>query len=477
MSTLVRTEEELPSNIEQTITEAEKASVAQFEDQRRYNLLRYIVPTIMILSGVALPFGIYSDITSQTFASTPENTIVFVGCVVSYWAMRRRLMDLSSQALFLGVTGTLYLLIAHDTLFSGPLSQGTLSELTLLLFPIVLAGVTGSPALCLAMTFLTPAFTFLVITLPQHDAAFTQTINSGGALGIYIDPMATQIAMGVLILVTTNSLRRTQRELNTTRIAYRRERELDRLKNRFISNVNHELRTPLMSMRGYIVLSRELGKRQDPEQQDYMLSRGLETVGHMEGIVESILDVRRTETRNTALVLAPVNAHAAITKAVRLIDARREGEPERNLFLSVDGTLIVMAEEETLGQVLINLLSNACKYSAPGSAIEIIARPRPSYATAPKGEQRPPMVEIAIRDHGLGIPPDQIPLLFQRFVRLDRDLASPIPGTGLGLAICRAYVEAMGGTIWVESTGEPGEGSTFTFTLHQALAETAASLG
>lgn len=78
------------------------------------------------------------------------------------------------------------------------------------------------------------------------------------------------------------------------------------------------------------------------------------------------------------------------------------------------------------------------------------------------------MVEIAVRDHGAGVPPEQAVLLFQRFVRLERDIASRVTGTGLGLAICRAYVEAMGGRIWVESTGVAGEGATFLFTLPAA---------
>ncbi|HUY75929.1 MAG TPA: ATP-binding protein, partial [Ktedonobacterales bacterium] len=70
-----------------------------------------------------------------------------------------------------------------------------------------------------------------------------------------------------------------------------------------------------------------------------------------------------------------------------------------------------------------------------------------------------------VRDYGLGVPPEQAVLLFQRFVRLERDIASNVLGSGLGLAICRAYIEAMGGRIWVESDGQSGNGSTFKFTL------------
>ena len=71
------------------------------------------------------------------------------------------------------------------------------------------------------------------------------------------------------------------------------------------------------------------------------------------------------------------------------------------------------------------------------------------------------MVLITLRDHGLGIPPDQLPLLFKRFVRLPRDLASNVPGNGLGLYLCQVLVEGMGGRIWAESTGVEGEGTTF----------------
>jgi len=76
-----------------------------------------------------------------------------------------------------------------------------------------------------------------------------------------------------------------------------------------------------------------------------------------------------------------------------------------------------------------------------------------------------PAVEIVVSDNGLVIPPEQIPLLFQRFVRLPRDLASTITGTGLGLYLCRMYMEAMGGRIWVESSGVPSEGSRFYLQL------------
>jgi signal transduction histidine kinase len=160
--------------------------------------------------------------------------------------------------------------------------------------------------------------------------------------------------------------------------------------------------------------------------------------------------------------------------ATQLLGNSMVGDRERDLLLRVDEQLWVMADQETLVQVVLNLLSNACKYSEPGTSVEIAARtPDATAASATRTTAGEDQVEIAIRDHGLGIPPEQIPLLFQRFVRLDRDIASATPGTGLGLAICRTYVESMGGKIWVESEGIPGEGSTFVFSL--ALAQVPAA--
>jgi signal transduction histidine kinase len=132
-------------------------------------------------------------------------------------------------------------------------------------------------------------------------------------------------------------------------------------------------------------------------------------------------------------------------------------------------------------QIFTNLLSNAVKYSMPGTPIEVSARiwdakeqgllhalhsaNRSARTASTGGQGGDEMVEISVRDHGLGIPSEQIPLLFNRFVRLPRDMASSIPGNGLGLFLCQAYAEAMDGKMWVESTGVEGEGSTFHLCL------------
>ena len=145
----------------------------------------------------------------------------------------------------------------------------------------------------------------------------------------------------------------------------------------------------------------------------------------------------------------------------------------------LDDALILLADVTRLRQILINLLANAVKYSSQGSAIEVTAQSLDENAVAHYQTTTPglvshaartevgtiPMACIRIRDYGLGVPPGEQRKLFQRFVRLERDITGPVRGTGIGLFTCRTLVEAMGGVIWVESAGIPGNGSTFAFTL------------
>jgi len=125
--------------------------------------------------------------------------------------------------------------------------------------------------------------------------------------------------------------------------------------------------------------------------------------------------------------------------------------------VAIPADAYVMADELRLRQVLLNLVSNALKYSSPQSDIDITASMKNGN------------VNVSIRDRGQGVPPKDQARLFKRFVRLERDMNSPIRGAGLGLYISKRLIEAMGGRIWVESTGKAGEGSIFTFTLKRVV--------
>jgi signal transduction histidine kinase len=279
----------------------------------------------------------------------------------------------------------------------------------------------------------------------------------------------TGLLLGLVLLIILR-LWLTMRDLVDARIATERARQLDALKDQFITSVNHELRTPLMTMQGYLELLGDQEARVTPEKRWDMLERARGACGNLVHLVRSILDTRRIEQEADNFTPEIVSVREAAQAALSLMDPREANPAGRHLRLHIPEDLTIWGDPVRVQQILTNLLSNAIKYSPPEAPITVIARPVTEKsahllgwgATSRAARQ---MVEIVVQDKGLGIPPDQKDLLFRRFVRLPREIASNIHGNGLGLYLCRVFAEAMGGTIWVESSGIPGEGSSFYLRL------------
>jgi signal transduction histidine kinase len=456
------------------LTPAERTAIDQFEDQRRLNLLRVLVPGFFILVALSLPAAIFSDIqgalnpSTFTNGATPLNFHFYgstltmlsaIGLGISFYAMINKRVNLAAYSFFGAITVSVISLIFTDSFLPGPLALHAMGDFGELVLPIILAGLLAGSRTIVFTILATVAATGSDIFLAQHDPFLTETLKHSDGFSVIIVPIALQVATGIIMFAASRGLRQTQRELNSVRVAYAREKELDRLKNRFISNVNHELRTPIMALQGYLTIARELGNRGDLQRQALILDHGMEALDNLSLLVESVLKVRLLEAEGGTLSLVPVDLRDAIDRAILLLDPRETGERERPLRLDLPQGVQVMAQQEKLIQVVLNLLSNACKYSPQGTPIDIRAR------IVPPAGKGTPALEVTVRDYGLGIPPEQIPLLFGRFVRLDRDITSTVGGTGLGLAITKSTVEAMGGKIWVESNGIEGDGSSFIFTL------------
>jgi signal transduction histidine kinase len=261
--------------------------------------------------------------------------------------------------------------------------------------------------------------------------------------------------------------------------AITREREMVALKDQFIIVANHELRTPIMALYGNIELIQMMGPRLDEEQREKMITRAIAAGDIVMDLLSSVLDTSAVSSRAPQLEIEPVLLAPLVSAIVDTFDPRQVGEPglenvtfeSRPVTIEVAPDLHVLADEGRLRQVLLNLLSNALKYSAPESPIQVFTRPA-STVRLPKylphsGHvvKSADMVVVSVRDFGLGVPPRDADKLFNRFVRLERDIAGTVRGTGVGLYLCRILVEAMGGVIWVESSGVPGEGSVFSFTI------------
>ena len=229
-------------------------------------------------------------------------------------------------------------------------------------------------------------------------------------------------------------------------------REIDRMKDEFISMVSHELRTPLASMRGSLGLVAggltgtldARGKR--------LVEIALQNTDRLARLVDDILDTERIAAGKLPISPRPVDAAELMERAAEPL---REMAERAGVSLEVDPLPAALhADPDRVIQTLTNLLANAIKFSPEGSAVRLDAR------------GRGPRVLFRVADQGPGIPHDRREVIFEPFRQLDSSDSRRKGGTGLGLAICRSIVREHGGEIWVEDA--PGGGSVFCFTLPAA---------
>jgi signal transduction histidine kinase len=230
----------------------------------------------------------------------------------------------------------------------------------------------------------------------------------------------------------------------------KRLRELDRLKDEFLSLVSHELRTPLTSIRGYLdlVLDEEAGYL-NPEQR-----RFLEAVDRNSGrllrLVGDLLFVAQADAGRLSLERAKVDLSQVAADCVEGA-MPTASEKSVKLVLSAEAVPAVIGDRGRLAQVLDNLVANALKFTPEGGTVEVRTRPEDDHVT------------LEVADTGIGIPAKDQPRLFERFFRSSVAEDQAIPGTGLGLAIVKAIVEAHAGRITIES--REGAGTTFRVEL------------
>jgi PAS domain S-box-containing protein len=236
-------------------------------------------------------------------------------------------------------------------------------------------------------------------------------------------------------------------------------REVDRMKDEFISVVSHELRTPLTAIRGSLGLLAAGKAGEVPERGQRMLHIAVQNTDRLIRRINDILYLERIESGKVAMEPRPVNAAELAHNAAEMMlpMAERAGV---GLFVGAEAVRLV-ADADRILQVLTNLISNAVKFSPPDGSVEVWVEPV-------DGEAR-----FHVADQGRGIPADRLESIFERFQQVDSSDSREKGGTGLGLAISRTIVTQHGGRIWAES--EPGKGSTFHFTIPLAPAVASAA--
>ena len=235
---------------------------------------------------------------------------------------------------------------------------------------------------------------------------------------------------------------------------YKALRETNQAKSEFVSLVSHELRTPMTSIRGYSeMLSKGIVGDLNPRQQQFVevIHRN---VHRMRILVNDLLDISRIEAGRLRLEPKPVSLQTAVEDAYQTVGEQLQEKQQQFVAELPEQLPQVFADPNRLTQILINLMSNAVKYTPEGGRVVV----RGGSAAA-----EPQMIRCAVTDTGVGISPEDQQRLFTKFFRSEDPDVREQPGTGLGLAITKSLVELHGGEIWIHS--EKDQGTTVAFTV------------
>lgn len=223
-------------------------------------------------------------------------------------------------------------------------------------------------------------------------------------------------------------------------------RNFDQMRSQFVGNVSHELRTPLTSIKGFVETLLDGAMENSVTCRRFLSIIDAET-DRLSRLIEDLLTLSSIESKEKIIHPQPVCIQRSVRSVMNILGPQISEKGLHVELISAHALPMIVADEDLLGQVLINLLDNAIKYTPPNGKIIIRCRRRDSR------------VLTTITDTGMGIPHDSIPRVFERFYRVDKARSRERGGTGLGLAIVKHIVESHGGEVFVDS--EVGKGSTF----------------
>ena len=289
---------------------------------------------------------------------------------------------------------------------------------------------------------------------------------SGGTVNVKADEELVSILANHLTIAVENAALyekswASQRELEMkvqqrTRELAEANAELIRLnqaKSDFVSAVSHELRTPLAAIKGYAALltSGQFGALTSPQQE--RVAKVEKHSDLLTQLITNLLDIARIESGRVMMEHRPIPLEEFFGVVQELVHPQLEAKQIR-YAVDRDGVAELQGDPQHLQRVFVNLLSNAIKYTPPKGTIRVELK------------REGPAVIASVTDTGCGIPPDDLPKLFQEFYRANDPINQQVRGTGLGLALVKRIVEAHHGRIWV--TSEQGKGSTFFISLPAA---------
>ena len=232
-------------------------------------------------------------------------------------------------------------------------------------------------------------------------------------------------------------------------------RKLETIRQDFVANVSHELKTPLAAIQATVETLLD-GAMHDAEHNTRFLERIRESGDRLHRLVQDLLSLARIESSQAPLEMEPIVLQSAVEACIgRHVDRAKA----KNLQLSTEPAqeaVSVFGDEEALAEILDNLVDNALKYTPEGGTITLRWFAEGRHAV------------LQVVDTGVGVPEKDLPRIFERFYRVDKARSRELGGTGLGLSIVKHLVHALGGTIAADS--QVGRGSSFTVRIPRAVA-------
>lgn len=228
------------------------------------------------------------------------------------------------------------------------------------------------------------------------------------------------------------------------------EKKVETIKKDFVANVSHELRTPLASIKGYAETLLDGGIEDKTNRLEFLRVIDRHAT-RMARLIDDLLILSRLESHQMPIVSSTLDIRELVLSTSKGFEKQAA---DKGITLTADvpeGLPGVSGDRDRLEQVVVNLLDNAIKYTPSGGRVNVTARPSGTD------------VVVEITDTGIGIPPDDISRIFERFYRVDKARSRELGGTGLGLAIVKHIIQGHNGRLNVQST--PGKGSTFSFSI------------
>jgi signal transduction histidine kinase len=309
-----------------------------------------------------------------------------------------------------------------------------------------------------------------------HPDAIFQKLNSAGVMAVIGAPLYVEGNLWGIMSVEQNAVTRKwtenekefvamtastiagiiMRDVYTVKLkeALHKATEASKAKGEFLSNMSHEMRTPLNAITGMTAIGK---KATDLERKDYALGKIQDASTHLLGLINDILDMSKIEANMLKLSAVEFSFEKVLKRVIGLVNFRVD-EKHQKFTVRIDNAIPdnLFGDDQRLVQVIINLLGNAVKFTPEYGSVTLDAR----FVGEENGLC---IIEISVSDTGIGISPEQQAHLFRSFQQADGSTVRKFGGTGLGLAISKKIVEMMGGRIRVES--EAGKGSNFIFNV------------